>query len=125
MDVILEALWFCLEVVFQVLFSDGMENLFDFLDLVPRDRFLVCVAAIAVGFTIGASSRLLLPHRLLPPPATPGISLVLSPVGSGLAMHFWGSHRQGLGRGSSFLATFWGGASFAFGCALGRFVAIA
>ena len=125
MDVILEALWFCLEVVFQVLLSDGMENLFDFLDLVPRDRFLVCVAAIAVGFTIGASSRLLLPYRLLPPPATPGISLVLSPVGSGLAMHFWGSHRQEQGRGPSFLATFWGGASFAFGCALGRFVAIA
>ena len=124
MDLILEALWFCLEVVFQVLLSDGMENLFDFLDLVPSDRFLVCLGAVAVGFTLGASSRYLLPHRLLPPPATHGISLVLSPVASGVALHFWGSHRQGLGHAPGFLTSFWGGASFAFGCALGRFVVI-
>lgn len=124
MDWILEALWLCLEVVFQALFSDEMENVFDFLDWVPGEKFLVSVAAIAVGFTLGASSGFLLPHRLLPPPETSGISLVLSPVGSGLVMHFWGSHREGQGHAPSFLASFWGGASFAFGCALGRFVAI-
>jgi hypothetical protein len=125
MELILEALWLCLEVVFQALFSDEMENVFDFLDWVPGDRFLVCVAAIAVGFTLGAASSLLLPHRLLPPPETRGLSLVLSPIGSGLAMSLCGAHRQGQGRAPSFLASFWGGASFAFGCALGRFVAIA
>jgi hypothetical protein len=121
MDLLIEALWLCVEVVLQAFVNDGLDGLGDFLDFVPENRFLACLAYATLGFTLGALSSLLLAQPLLPPPATRGISLAISPVVSGLAMHVWGSARAG---GPHGLASFWGGASFAFGCALGRFLSV-
>jgi hypothetical protein len=122
MDLLIEALWLCIEVVLQAFMNDGLDGLGDFLDFVPESRFLAALGYATLGFTLGALSSVLLPGRVLPPPATRGISLAISPIASGLAMHLWGSARA---RGPHGLASFWGGASFAFGCALGRFVVVA
>jgi hypothetical protein len=122
MELILEGLWLLVELVIELFFGAVDIGALDVVD--PPRRFWVCVGYAAAGFALGAGSGWLLPSRLLPTPATQGISLVLSPALSGLAMHLWGSYRREGGRPTTAMATFWGGASFAFGCALGRFVAI-
>lgn len=122
MDLLIEVVWLCIEVVLQAFVKGGLDGLGEFLDFVPGNRFLAALGYATLGFTLGALSSLLLPQPVLPQPATRGISLAISPVVSGLAMHLWGSWRA---RGPQGLATFWGGASFAFGCALGRFLTIA
>lgn len=123
MELVLEALWLLLELVVELFFGAADIGVLEGAGLAdaPR-RFWVNAGYAAAGVALGAGSGWLLPGRLLPMPATQGISLVLSPVASGLAMHFWGSYRRERGRATTSMATFWGGASFAFGCALGRFV---
>jgi hypothetical protein len=120
MELVLEALWLLAELVIELFFGAAD---FGVLPDPPR-RFWIYAGYAAAGFALGAGSGWLVPRRLLPMPATQGISLLLSPVVSGIVMHFWGSYRRERGRPASSMATFWGGASFAFGCALGRFVAI-
>jgi hypothetical protein len=122
MGFLIEALWLGVEVVLQAFVNGGFEGLSDFLEVVPDNRALAALGYAALGFVLGALASLLLPRPLLPPPATRGVSLAVSPLASGLAMHVWGSTRA---RGPHGLATFWGGASFAFGCALGRFLTVA
>ncbi|MET0553545.1 MAG: hypothetical protein ABW221_10945 [Vicinamibacteria bacterium] len=127
MELVLEALWLLAELVIELIFGAADVGFLDVADAIvdpPPRRFWVCVGYAAAGFALGAGSVWLLPRRLLPLPATQGISLLLSPVVSGIAMHFWGSYRRAHGRPTTSMATFWGGAAFAFGCALGRFVAI-
>jgi hypothetical protein len=125
MDLILEALWLLVELVVELLFGAADIGPLDALDLVdaPR-RFWVYAGYAAAGFALGAGSGWLLPRRMLPMPATQGISLLVSPALSGVAMSLWGSYRRERGRPATSMATFWGGASFAFGCALGRFVSV-
>lgn len=122
MDLVIEVLWLCVEVVFQAFVNGGFDALFDFLDFVPENRMLTALGYATLGFVLGALTSLLLPLPLLPAPATRGISLVVSPLASGSAMYLWGLTRA---RGPHGLATFWGGASFSFGCALGRFLTVA
>jgi hypothetical protein len=127
MELILEALWLLVEIAVEMVFGAvelGAPDLVDVIADPPPRRFWACVGYVAAGFALGASSAWLLPQRQLPVPRTQGVSLVVSPALSGLAMYSWGSYRRGRGRSASGLATFWGGASFAFGCALGRFVVI-
>jgi hypothetical protein len=63
-----------------------------------------------------------IPHRLLPPPIFPGLSMVLSPLGAGLAMYAFGRWRILHGHSHSRLATFAGGTLFAFAFAATRYV---
>lgn len=125
MELILEALWLLVEIVVEMVVGAADVGALDVAEAItdpPPRRVWACVGYAAAGFALGASSAWLLPARLLPMPRTRGVSLVVSPALSGLALYFWGSYRRGRGRSASGLATFWGGASFAFGCALGRFV---
>ena len=130
MDALLALLWLGLEVAFEAVvsildFGSDIADPLDLLDPPTSPRFWACVGYAVAGFCLGAFSGYVLPSRLLPAPRTSGISLLVSPVVSGVAMHLWGSFRAERGRPATSMATFWGGASFAFGCALGRFVAIA
>jgi len=50
---------------------------------------------------------------------------VLAPLATGAAMHAFGARRRRRGRATSGLATFWGGAAFAFTMALARWLAVA
>jgi len=53
------------------------------------------------------------------------LGLVLAPLATGAAMHAFGARRRRHGRATSGLATFWGGAAFAFAMALARWLAVA
>src|SRR5688500_13735012 len=83
------------------------------------------VAAIGhflMGLIVGVVSIAVLPTRLIGRGGFRGISLFLSPLGTGLAMHALGDFWRERGSEPSALFTFRGGAAFAFGMALVRFV---
>ncbi len=64
-----------------------------------------------------------IPHRLFRSGHMfPGISLFIAPILTGFTMHRIGQQLRNLGREPSKLATFYGGAIFAFAMALTRFV---
>jgi hypothetical protein len=75
-----------------------------------------------MGGLAGALTSLLWPTLILRPSPIPGISLLVSPLVSGLLMDRYGEWRERDGVQRSHLATFWGGALFAFSMALVRFL---
>jgi hypothetical protein len=90
-----------------------------------RDRHHPVVAGIGlllIGAILGGASCWVWPHRLVGPGPYPGLSLVISPVVNGLLSDAFGAWRERHGRSRSYLATFWGGALFAFGMAGARFL---
>jgi len=79
------------------------------------------IRLIFVGAAVGLLSAWLFPHRLIATRVVlPGASLVLAPLATGSVMHFLGRRLRRLGRYASNLATFRGGALFAFSMALIR-----
>ena len=74
-----------------------------------------------LGAGLGAASWWVWPHRLVSSGPFPGISLVLSPLANGLLADAFGTLRENHGHRRTALATFWGGALFAFGMAGVRF----
>ena len=124
----LEIVWLLLEIVLEgvgELIFGGCSELFDSLDASTQSALLAALAYFIVGAAVGLFSGIALPDRLLPRPRTAGFSLIGGPLVSGCAMHAWGSFRREGGHDTSSLATFWGGAAFALGAALGRFVLVA
>lgn len=77
------------------------------------------------GGIAGGLTRWVFPSRVLVASVLPGASLVLSPILNGVFMHYFGAWRARHLRGQSFIATFWGGALFAFGFAVVRFALVA
>ncbi len=75
-----------------------------------------------LGASLGLGTALLLPDPLFHHRPVPGISLILAPLGAGFCMHLLGAWRRKKGGNPTCLATFWGGASFAFGMALVRWL---
>ena len=76
---------------------------------------------LAAGTACGSIVSLLLPSPILGLGLQPGLSLIISPIASGLALDAFGRYRRARGHHPSYLATFWGGALFAFGMAAARF----
>jgi hypothetical protein len=73
------------------------------------------------GAAAGIFSVWLFPHRLIATRlALPGVSLLLAPLATGFAMHILGKRLRHFGRYASNLATFRGGALFAFSMGLIR-----
>ena len=88
-------------------------------------RVLVGIGYLILGGAIGFAASLDFPGRFLPRAHTiPGLSLVLAPLATGLAMHFFGKWRRERGGAPTRLATYWGGGLFAFGAALARFLMV-
>ena len=85
---------------------------------------LAGIGFVIVGAVLGFITTLIFPERIFPEPPLKGISLIVSPIGVGFAMHFFGSWRRGRGHDTSYLATFWGGALFAFGLTFVRFILV-
>ena len=75
-----------------------------------------------IGVAAGILSVLLFGRRLVPRPLIPGLSLVLSPIVTGIAMDWMGELLSERGKHRPALFSFWAGAVFAFGMALVRFV---
>jgi len=90
-----------------------------------RDRHHPIVAGIGLllmGVIMGEASCWVWPYRIVAPGPYPGLSLLISPVVNGLLADALGTWRERHGRSRSYLATFWGGALFAFGMAGARFL---
>jgi hypothetical protein len=110
-------------VLFELVTAFGWESL---KDSVRREResapLLAASGHLLMGLAAGAISLLILPRRLTPHSPLPGLSLLLSPIGTGVIMHWLGEFWRERGRDRPVLFSFQAGAIFAFGLALVRFV---
>ena len=111
------------QILFEVLTSLGWESL---KDSVRAERQSTPVLAgfghLLMGLLAGLVSLLVFGTRLVPRPVIPGLSLLLSPIATGIAMHTIGAWWRERGRNRPALFSFWAGAIFAFGMALVRFL---
>jgi hypothetical protein len=83
--------------------------------------FLAAVGLIGAGALIGVGTSIILPHRIFGFQTTRGFSLVLAPLVTGYVMEMYGNWCDKHSRRRSGLATFPGGAVFAFSVAVVRF----
>lgn len=116
-----------LEVVGQVLFeiaaTVGWESL---QQSVRRERearpLLAGVGHFLLGAAAGGLSLVLVRTRLTRRIVFPGVSLIVSPIATGVVMHWLGEFWRDRGRDRPVLFTFRAGATFAFGMALVRYL---
>jgi hypothetical protein len=85
---------------------------------------LAATGLLVLGAFCGLVSFWLVPQRLLPAPRLPGLSMLLSPLCTGVLMQRYGRWQVSRGKPASSLATFWRGAFFAFVLAATRYVLI-
>ena len=116
-----------LEVLGQLLFEGaaalGWESLKEALRRNRRvNPVLASVGQWVLGAAAGGVSLLVLPARLTEGALFPGISLLLSPLATGLIMDELGDRWIARGKQPPALFNFRAGASFAFGMALVRFL---
>jgi hypothetical protein len=117
-----------LELVVELFLQVGLEALWELGSAAYKAAYrrparsvpLAAAGYFVVGAALGGVSLLIWPTRLLEPRPIPGSSLLLSPLGAGLVMQAWGERRRARGVVTTRLATFPGGAAFAFGTALVR-----
>jgi hypothetical protein len=110
-------------ILFEVLTSLGWESLKDSVRTErPSTPVLAGFGHLLMGLLAGVVSLLVFGTRLVPRPVIPGLSLVLSPIATGIAMHTIGEWWRERGRDRPALFSFWPGAIFAFGMALVRFL---
>jgi hypothetical protein len=116
---VIEIAW---QILVELLTAFGWES----LDSLRPDRkarpVLARVGQFLMGVAAGILSVLLFGRRLVPRPLIPGLSLVLSPIVTGIAMDWMGELLSERGKRRPALFSFWAGAVFAFGMALVRFV---
>ncbi len=110
------------EFLIQILVELAVEAIVGRLSLRKHWRPAVSALWLACcGAAAGFLSVWLLPKPVfVARPLIPGASLLLAPLAAGLAMHLLGKRLQESGRPATTLATFWGGALFAFVMALVR-----
>jgi hypothetical protein len=118
---------FVLEVLGQIFFELAAELGWHSLkDSMRREReaspVLAAIGHFLMGVIAGGLSLLLFSTRLTERGPIPGVSLLASPLATGLAMHWIGEFWRDAGRERRALFTFRGGAVFAFGMALVRFL---
>ena len=126
-----EILYLLLRLLVEILWQFVLEVLVEFGLLVAkhalkrpatRSALIAAVGLLLMGAGVGGASLLIWPDRLFPPGPIPGLSLFVGPLAVGVAMHAWGRYRRAKGRGTTSLATFFGGAAFALGTAVVRFL---
>ena len=126
LDALIELIFeFVVEFVFQILVELGFESVGEFFRRRPTLRTVVAVIFIPLlGAFVGLFLSNMIPERILPQPAMPGISLLLSPLVAGLLMKLFGDWRRSRGHEPTMMATFWGGALFAFSMSLVRWLRV-
>jgi hypothetical protein len=111
------------QIIFEGLTALGWEALKD--STRPERETMPALAAVGhflMGVFAGVLSLFIIGRRLAPHSPLPGISLVLSPIGTGIAMHWIGEFWRERGRDRPAMFSFRAGAIFAFGMALVRFL---
>jgi hypothetical protein len=111
-----------LEVLGEAVLEVGLAGLKEALGRENRSPQFAAVGYFILGASLGGVSLLLCPGRLLWQPPVPGLSLFAAPLAGGGAMLAWGRFRRRRGHDTTNLASFPGGAAFALGYALVRFV---
>ena len=86
-----------------------------------KNPLLACVGYVLLGAATGGLSLVLLPHPLFYPSRLHGISLVVSPILTGLAMWQVGSLLRTRNKKVIRIESFWYGFTFAVGMAFVRF----
>jgi hypothetical protein len=127
LDVLLELLVeFIFDFIFQLFIELGFESVAEFFRRRPTLSTVMALIAIPIfGGLVGFVLSNMFPQRLIPESSIPGISLVLSPLATGMVMKLFGDWRRSRGHKPTVLATFWGGALFAFSMALVRWLRVA
>lgn len=123
---------FIVEFLFQIVVELGFESLAEFIRRRPKlntafgyiGKVLSYSFISLVGGFVGLVLSNMIPERILPRPAVPGISLFLSPLLAGLVMKRFGDWQRDKGRQPTVLASFWGGALFAFSMSLVRWLRV-
>jgi hypothetical protein len=87
------------EIIFEVLTEIALELGSESLrHSLRRQRssnpVLAGIGFVIVGAVLGFITTLIFPERILPEPPLKGISLIVSPIGAGFGMHFFGSWRR-------------------------------
>lgn len=103
------------EVVFGLI-AEGVRK------LDPERKTLVFLFWLFVGAAAGALSAVAVPHRLLVWKMAPALSIFAGPLLVGACLRWFGSWRSRHGHRPSSLASFLGGASFAFGYSVARYL---
>jgi hypothetical protein len=114
-----------LQLAFEFLVEYGVRSLAE--PWQRRSEANVCLAglgALIAGAAAGVITNFFWPTRIIGPWRVPGLSLVFGPLISGFVMHRYGQWRDARDGSQSFIATFWGGALFAFGMTLVRFLRV-
>jgi hypothetical protein len=125
-DLLLELLGFLADIVGEVLVQAALELAIESIWGTKRrdtdkSPILSAMGLILGGAVVGLLFCLLFPHRFLTDRfGFKGSSLIFAPLLTGLAMHFLGTQIRRFGRSPSPLASFWGGALFAFSVTLIR-----
>ena len=129
-DFLLELLFLFAEVIFEALFEFALEAAFDLISRAIAEVFeiselnnplLACVGYVLLGGATGGLSLLLYPHPLFHPSRVHGISLLVGPILTGLAMWQVGSLLRTKNKKVIRIESFWYGFTFAAGMALARF----
>lgn len=129
-EFLLELLFFLLELVAESILEFAAEAIFDlafrlFAAFVEISEFKNSALAFAVYALLGAAtgglSLLFFPHPILHPSRLHGISLLLSPILTGLGMRQIGLLLRTKNRSVLQIESFWTGFAFALGMALARF----
>ena len=122
---LVEVLLIFLDVIVEIVFAFGFEKRSDgYGRSLFQYSFWMYVGLALLGTCVGFLIGHLPPKRILPTPMIRDASLFLSPLIAGLVMKWFGGWRTNKGHQPTVLATFWGGASFAFGMAIVRWVMI-
>jgi MFS family permease len=83
---------------------------------------LAGLGLLALGAAVGLIVSWIFPRPFFRFNVLPGASLILSPILNGAVMEYYGRWSERRTGSRTHLATFWGGALFAFGMALVRFL---
>jgi hypothetical protein len=110
------------DVILEVLAEFGLAAIKAALERPNRSLPLAAIGLFVLGAGLGGLSLLLWPARLWKPGPVRGLSLIVGPLCAGGAMQAWGNYRRISGHVTTSLATFAGGAAFAFGMTLVRFI---
>jgi len=112
-----------LQVLVEIPLELGLSPVFEPLRERNRANPLYAFAGLLLlGALAGLLSSLVWPTRILRPFPVQGVSVLVSPILAGAVMEHYGQWREERGKPRSTMATFWGGALFAFSMALVRFM---
>lgn len=120
LDILVEAFFQVALEALVALVIRSIRNLF--AESIIISPILAALGYLLLGLAAGVVTVLLFPHRLVPPSKIHGISLLLSPLITGLIMSQVGALLRRKGKKAVQIESFAYGFTFALGVALIRFV---